>query len=184
MLLDLAPDASFLTILSLPSAQLPFYWFCHPRLCSELLGPVRGIMIGKRKLTGQSRKGFRTKTLRWRRISYIKGCPSRMFDRNISENHHRKHLLLIHHETLRKVTFARDYHELNSQDYHILPFRPLHPPPPSLHSVIMPATWDLWFCGWCRNGPMNVKVHEYCTNCYRRRDTYATYESSNVPPRR
>ncbi|KAL9014738.1 MAG: hypothetical protein Q9173_000617 [Seirophora scorigena] len=32
---------------------------------------------------------------------------------------------------------------------------------------------DLWYCGWCKYGPMNFATTEFCVNCVRRRNIYA-----------
>ncbi|KAL8711910.1 MAG: hypothetical protein Q9225_007047, partial [Loekoesia sp. 1 TL-2023] len=56
------------------------------------------------------------------------------------------------------------------------------PPNNHLSKVAVPSSWDLWFYGWCRQGPMNVKLHDCCSNCHRQRDPYAFYGSSDVPP--
>ncbi|KAL8903104.1 MAG: hypothetical protein Q9207_004153 [Kuettlingeria erythrocarpa] len=41
----------------------------------------------------------------------------------------------------------------------------------------------LWYCGWCKKGPMSVKISEHCQYCHRRRDAFAIFASQYVAPR-
>ncbi|KAL8769238.1 MAG: hypothetical protein Q9209_004739 [Squamulea sp. 1 TL-2023] len=42
---------------------------------------------------------------------------------------------------------------------------------------------DLWYCGWCKCGPMRVSVYLHCIYCYRQKNSHATHASSkDVPP--
>lgn len=38
-----------------------------------------------------------------------------------------------------------------------------------------------WFCGHCSFGPMMIETTEFCVNCHRQRDSYATYENLRPP---
>ncbi|KAI4264761.1 MAG: hypothetical protein L6R42_000133 [Xanthoria sp. 1 TBL-2021] len=38
---------------------------------------------------------------------------------------------------------------------------------------------EFWYCGWCKNGPMAIKLSEVCFSCARIRDASATYGSSD-----
>lgn len=66
-----------------------------------------------------------------------------------------------------------------------LPLKPRTPHHQPLHSrlatIIMP-TLDLWFCGWCKYGPMRVGSYYHCLDCHRPKDGYATYGSSQQNP--
>ena len=62
---------------------------------------------------------------------------------------------------------------------------PHHQPLRSLPTKIIMPSWEFWHCGWCGKGPMRISLCEYCLFCHRRRDGYASYESSRRnPPRR
>ncbi|KAI4256753.1 MAG: hypothetical protein L6R42_006038 [Xanthoria sp. 1 TBL-2021] len=37
---------------------------------------------------------------------------------------------------------------------------------------------DLWFCGWCRFGPMRIVLHDHCVACHRPKNGWATVGSS------
>lgn len=41
---------------------------------------------------------------------------------------------------------------------------------------------ELWFCGWCRVGPMKVELYNHCFSCHRSLDGSATYASSPIKP--
>lgn len=34
-----------------------------------------------------------------------------------------------------------------------------------------------WYCGHCSHGPMKIAIDAHCVNCYRQKDSYATYEA-------
>lgn len=38
-----------------------------------------------------------------------------------------------------------------------------------------------WYCGNCKFGPMSVSIDDYCVDCHRQRDAYATYEDLGTP---
>ncbi|KAL8931012.1 MAG: hypothetical protein Q9208_000114 [Pyrenodesmia sp. 3 TL-2023] len=46
----------------------------------------------------------------------------------------------------------------------------------------MPSYSYLWYCGWCKNGPMNAQCIDHCVYCHRQRDAYATTTTQYVAP--
>lgn len=39
----------------------------------------------------------------------------------------------------------------------------------------------VWYCGWCRKGPMNDRLNAHCVYCFRQRDASSWTETPRIP---
>jgi len=46
---------------------------------------------------------------------------------------------------------------------------------PPMNSAPQPQP-TTWFCNYCENGPMSIRLNSYCSYCYKARDSTATLE--------